>query len=248
MIEIKNLSKTYYIKDNQVKALNDVSIKVQDGEIFGLIGLSGAGKTTMLRSIASLEKIDQGEIIVNEKNINDFTKKDRRKEIGIVFQGFNLLKQCNVFDNVAFPLTLDKLKKEEIKEKVDNILDLVGIKDKAKAYPSQLSGGQIQRVAIARALVSEPKILLLDEVTSALDPLTTSSILKLLKKINEEKKVTIFIITHDMKVVDKICDTVAILYEGNVIEYGKKEEILNNPKSEIGKFLLKGEEYDKDDN
>lgn len=245
MIVINNLEKSFTDNKKTTKVLNNINLEINDGEIFGLIGLSGAGKTTIIRSIAGLEKIDNGSIIINGRNIEDLKKNRKvfKKEIGIVFQGFNLLKQHTVFSNIAFPLIGEKLKKEEIEERVKSILSLVGLEDKINEYPSHLSGGQVQRVAIARALVSNPKILLLDEITSALDPSTKYQILNLLKDINKKLGVTMIIITHDMKVVDMICDRIAILYSGSIIESGLKDEIMNNPKTEIGKLLLKDGEY-----
>ena len=217
MIEIKNLGKSYQTKDGLVEALNDVTLTIQDGDIFGIIGMSGAGKSTLVRCINMLEKPTQGEIIIDNVNIGKLSKKDLRKarrDITMIFQGFNLLEQRNVIDNVCFPLELIKVKPADRKKRALELLDLVGLGDKANVYPSQLSGGQKQRVAIARALATNPKILLCDEATSALDPKTTHQILDLIKEINKKLGITVIIITHQMNVVIEACNKVAILDGG----------------------------------
>jgi D-methionine transport system ATP-binding protein len=241
MLQIKNVSKTFIGRSEELHALKNVNLHIKKAQIFGIIGLSGAGKSTLLRSIAGLEKVDEGEVIIDGKNINDYTGDDKRKfyqNIGVVFQGYNLLMQKNVFDNIAFPLHIQGLDKIQISKRVYELLELVGLVEKVHEYPSKLSGGQKQRVAIARALASNPKLLLLDEVTSALDPITTKQILKLLQDINLQSSVTIILITHEMGVVSHICDEVAVLNYGQIEEVGKTKEVLNNPQSEVTRMLL----------
>ncbi len=241
MLELKNVSKSFIQQGEPLHALNDVSLTINDGKIFGIIGLSGAGKSTLLRSIAGLEKIDDGEIFIDGVNINSLKGNELRlfrSKIGVVFQGFNLLMQKNVFDNIAFPLRLVNTPKAQVNEKVNELIELVGLKGKEKSYPAELSGGQKQRVAIARSIAADPKVLLLDEVTSALDPLTTKQILNLLKAINEKSGVTMVFITHEMGVVSTICDEVAVLNYGVIEEQGKTKDVLSNPKSAIAKLLL----------
>ena len=241
MIEIKNLGKSYQTKDGLVEALNDVTLTIQDGDIFGIIGMSGAGKSTLVRCINMLEKPTQGEIIIDNVNIGKLSKKDLRKarrDITMIFQGFNLLEQRNVIDNVCFPLELIKVKPTDRKKRALELLDLVGLGDKANVYPSQLSGGQKQRVAIARALATNPKILLCDEATSALDPKTTHQILDLIKEINKKLGITVIIITHQMNVVIEACNKVAILDGGIVAEEGYVNEVFSKPNSEAAKSLV----------
>lgn len=241
MLQLKNVSKSFIQQGEPLHALNDVNLTVDDGQIFGVIGLSGAGKSTLLRSIAGLEKIDSGEIFIDGVNINSLKGNELRlfrSKIGVVFQGFNLLMQKNVFDNIAFPLRLSNIPKNIVNKKVNELIELVGLKGKEKSYPAELSGGQKQRVAIARSIAADPKILLLDEVTSALDPLTTKQILNLLKDINERSGVTMVFITHEMGVVSTICDEVAVLNYGVIEEQGKTQDVLSNPKSDIAKLLL----------
>lgn len=241
MLQLKNVSKSFIQQGEPLHALNDVNLTVDDGQIFGVIGLSGAGKSTLLRSIAGLEKIDSGEIFIDGVNINSLKGNELRlfrSKIGVVFQGFNLLMQKNVFDNIAFPLRLSNTPKNIVNKKVNELIELVGLKGKEKSYPAELSGGQKQRVAIARSIAADPKILLLDEVTSALDPLTTKQILNLLKDINERSGVTMVFITHEMGVVSTICDEVAVLNYGVIEEQGKTQDVLSNPKSDIAKLLL----------
>lgn len=245
MIKVIDASKKYKLKNGELIALEKVSLEVKENEIFAVIGMSGAGKSTLLRSLAGLEILDEGTIIINGMDISKLQGsklRDFKKNIGVVFQGFTLLNQQSVFENIAFPLRIAKVKNEIIKKRVKELLELVDLKDKENSYPSQLSGGQRQRVAIARAIATNPKVLLLDELTSALDPFTTKAILKLLKKINQEQNVTIFLITHHMGVVKKVADKVALIHQGRIIEQGTKEEVLLNPKNEITKEIVKGEE------
>ena len=211
MIELKHLGKTYETSSGSVTALRDIDLTIQDGEIFGVIGLSGAGKSTLVRCINLLERPTQGEVWIDGQELTRLPQKQllaMRRNIGMIFQGFNLLEQRTVLSNVAFPLMLAGEKKDKAQARAAELLGLVGLSDKAKSYPSQLSGGQKQRVAIARALSTSPKYLLCDEATSALDPNTTRSILELLRQINRDLGVTIIIITHEMKVIDQICDQI----------------------------------------
>lgn len=241
VIEIRNLSKAYPSANGGITALKDINLTINDGEIFGIIGLSGAGKSTLVRCINFLEKPTSGDVIVDGQNLGQLTKKEllkTRQNIGMIFQGFNLLSQRNVIKNICYPLEIAGVKKEAAVKRALELLDLVGLSDKAKAYPSQLSGGQKQRVAIARALAAETKYLLCDEATSALDPDTTRSILELMKKINKELGVTIIVITHEMKVINSICDRVAVLDRSAVAELGTVGEIFANPKSDIARKLI----------
>lgn len=259
MIEINNLNKTYHIKGNEVEAIKNVSLKINDGEIFGIIGYSGAGKSSLVRCINLLEKPDSGEIIINgnkiawnEKVIDKKTKEEKikgkflkegklreiRKKIGMIFQHFNLLDRATVFDNVAFPLKYSGLKNEEIKKKVLSLLELVGLADKVNNYPSQLSGGQKQRVAIARALANDPDVLLSDEATSALDPNVTESILQLLLELNRKLNITIIVITHEMSVIKSIANRVAVMEDGKVVEIGNVYDIFANPVEKITKKFI----------
>lgn len=238
MIEIKELSKTY---PNGVTALKDISITINDGEIFGIIGLSGAGKSTLIRCINFLERPTSGQVIIDGQDLGTLTKKEllkTRQNIGMIFQGFNLLAQRNVIKNICYPLEIAGVKKADAVKRAEELLELVGLSDKAKAYPSQLSGGQKQRVAIARALAAKTKYLLCDEATSALDPDTTNSILELMKRINKTLGVTIVVITHEMKVIDKICDRVAVLDQSTVAELGNVRDVFAAPQSAIAKKLV----------
>ena len=240
MIEIKNLSK-HFDSANRVDALQNVNLTVEDGDICGIIGMSGAGKSTLLRCISMLETPTEGSIEIDGKDI--FSLKGRellelRRQMGVVFQGYNLLMQRTIYKNIAFPLELVKTPKQELEKRVGELLELVGLSDKAQMYPAQLSGGQRQRVAIARALASNPKVLLCDEPTSALDPLTTRSILKLLQQINRTLGVTILIITHEIGVVRSICNRVAVIEAGSIAEQGKTEQVFANPQSQAAKQLL----------
>jgi len=241
LIQIENLTKVYKTSSGEVKALHGVSAHVVEGDIFGVIGMSGAGKSTLLRCIAQLETPTEGSIYIEGNDITKLSGNEKlrlRKRVGVIFQGYHLLMQRTVRGNVAFPLELDKMKKSEINDRVNKLLELVGLEDKADVYPSQLSGGQMQRVAIARALANNPSILLCDEPTSALDSLTTKSILELLKDINEKLGVTVFIITHEIGVVKAICHHVAVINDGRLVEGGETEAVLSNPHHNATKLLL----------
>lgn len=241
MIEIKHLGKTYKTTAGDIVALDDINLEIQDGEVFGIIGLSGAGKSTLVRCINLLEKPTAGEVVIDGRNIVNLPEKELlqlRRSIGMIFQGFNLLEQRTLLGNVCFPMEISGKPKKEARAKALELLDIVGLQDRAGAYPSQLSGGQKQRVAIARALATDPKYLLCDEATSALDPETTGQILELLKKINSEMGVTIIVITHEMKVIDKICDTVAVIDASHIAEVGKVSEVFTSPKTKIARRLI----------
>lgn len=240
-ILIQDVSKTFETKDGSVQALNHVSLSIETGDIYGIIGMSGAGKSTLVRCMNFLEVPSEGKVLIDGKSLSEFSTKELRKErekIGMIFQHFNLLMQKNVLENVCFPLYIQGKKKAEARAKALELLEIVGLADRAKAYPAQLSGGQKQRVAIARALASDPQILLCDEATSALDPQTTSSILELLQDINQKFGITIVIITHQMSVVREICTHVAIMKDGEVKEQGLVEEIFSHPKSQVAKELI----------
>ena len=240
MIRIKNLSKTFD-KSCNVDALKNVNLSIEAGDVCGVIGMSGAGKSTLLRCIAMLETPSSGSIEIDGRDIFSLKGKellDLKKSLGVVFQGYNLLMQRSIRQNIAFPLELIKMPKDQIAKRVDELLCLVGLSDKAEEYPSQLSGGQRQRVAIARALASNPKLLLCDEPTSALDPLTTRSILKLLREINHTLGVTIVIITHEIGVVRSICNKVAVIDAGEIAENGLTKEVFAAPQSQAAKQLL----------
>lgn len=243
MIYLKDICKTF-IDDNkkEVHAVNDVTLTINDGDIFGIIGFSGAGKSTLVRCINLLERPTSGTVEVDGKDLtklSDRELRESRKKIGMIFQHFNLFPSRTIFGNVAFPLQGSGLSKEEIKVKVRKLLDLVGISEKENAYPSQLSGGQKQRVAIARALANDPDILLCDEATSALDPQTTKSILDLLKNLNKELGITIVVITHEMAVVKEICNRVAVMEKGKVVEEGDVFSIFANPKEKLTQNFIK---------
>ena len=240
-IAIRHLAKTFEQKGNSVEALRDISLDIEEGDIYGIIGMSGAGKSTLVRCMNFLEVPSEGKVLIDGKSLSEFSPKELRKErekIGMIFQHFNLLMQKNVLENVCFPLYIQGKKKAEARAKALELLEIVGLADRAKAYPAQLSGGQKQRVAIARALASDPQILLCDEATSALDPQTTSSILELLQDINQKFGITIVIITHQMSVVREICTHVAIMKDGEVKEQGLVEEIFSHPKSQVAKELI----------
>lgn len=235
MITFKDVKKVYYSNEQEVEALSGINLTVHKGEIYGVIGFSGAGKSTLIRCVNWLEQPTSGELLVDGHDFSKLSEKEIRKvkkNIGMVFQHFNLLNSKTVFDNIAMPLVLEKVPKEEIKKRVAELLDFVGLSDKARNYPDQLSGGQKQRVGIARALATNPSILLCDEATSALDPQTTSSILKLLKKINEAYHITILLITHEMGVIREICDKVAVIEGGKIIESGTVFDIFSAPKEQ----------------
>mgnify|MGYP000036016820 CR=1 FL=1 len=243
MIELKHLSKNFETAGGRVDALKDVSLTIPDGDVYGIIGMSGAGKSTLVRCINMLERPTEGEVIVNGQRLDTMTPaqlRAARREITMIFQRFNLLMQRNCLDNVCFPMELSGLRGEKKwrEQRALELLDIVGLKDKAKAYPAQLSGGQQQRVAIARALATNPKVLLCDEATSALDPNTTHAILTLIKDINKKLGITVVVITHQMSVVEEICDHVAILDGGVVVEEGSVQEIFSNPKTPAAKRLV----------
>ncbi|MBE6015790.1 MAG: ATP-binding cassette domain-containing protein [Lachnospiraceae bacterium] len=241
VIEITGLSKAFVGKDKTVEALEDINLTINEGEIYGIIGMSGAGKSTLVRCMNYLEKPTTGTVVIDGKDLSKCSDKELREvrhKVSMIFQHFNLLMQRNVEDNVRFPLEIIGVKKEEAKKKVAELLEIVGLSDKAKSYPAQLSGGQKQRVAIARALATEPGILLCDEATSALDPSTTDSILKLLKEINERMKITIVMITHQMSVVEDICQKVAIIDNGRLVETGTVEEVFTRPATEVARKLV----------
>ena len=241
MIELINLSKTYSSAAGDVEALRDINLTIHDGEIFGIIGLSGAGKSTLVRCINLLERPSAGQVIIDGKDMTALPRTEllqMRRKISMIFQGFNLLEQRSVLRNVTFPLEIAGVKRKEAAEKALSLLKVVGLEDKAAAYPAQLSGGQKQRVAIARALATDPRYLLCDEATSALDPNTTRSILDLLRQINRELGVTIVVITHEMKVIDQICDRVAVIDNSRIAEEGKVSEVFTNPQSAIARELI----------
>ena len=241
MIEIKNLSKTFKTADSSLDALKNVSLTINDGDIYGIIGMSGAGKSTLVRCINMLERPTEGQILIDGVDMGSLSSKqlrDARRNITMIFQGFNLLMQRNCLKNICFPLELEGMKKEDAKKRALELLEIVGLPDKAKAYPAQLSGGQQQRIAIARALATNPKVLLCDEATSALDLNTTHSILNLIRDINKKLGITVIIITHQMSVVEETCNRVAILDNGTVVEQGEVSTVFAHPQSAAGKRLV----------
>jgi len=241
MIEIKNISKTFHQKKQSFKALDDVSLTIEKGDIVGIIGFSGAGKSTLIRTVNLLEKPDHGEIIINGKDFTKLNSKQlahERKKIGMIFQHFNLLSSRTVFENIALPLELDAVNKTEISRKVNELLKIVGLEEKANDYPKSLSGGQKQRVAIARALANDPYLLLCDEATSALDPATTLSILQLLRDINLRLGITVLLITHEMEVIKTVCNHVAVIDKGKLIAKGTLGEIISDKENPIIKQFL----------
>ena len=241
MIQIQNLSKEFINGNKSFLAVKDVNLKINKGEIFGIIGLSGAGKSTLIRCINRLEEPTESKIIIDGVDLTKANKVDlrkERKEIGMIFQHFNLLSQKTVYENIAFPLELDKIDQSKIDSQIDELLKYVDLEDKKHSYPSQLSGGQKQRVAIARSLANNPKILLSDEGTSALDPKTTKSILQLLNKIRKELNITIVMITHQMEVVKDVCDRVAIMENGQVIEENTVESLFREPKTKTAQSFI----------
>lgn len=243
IIRIEHVSKSFSSSKNQVHALNDVSIDIQRGDIFGIIDMSGAGKSTLVRCLNFLERPTAGRVYIDGKDLGTLSNYELRKmrtRISMIFQHFNLLMQKNIIDNVCFPLQLAGVKKKDAYARAMELLEIVGLTEKANAYPAQLSGGQKQRVAIARALASDPDILLCDEATSALDPQTTKAILKLLKEINQNMGITVVLITHEMTVVEEICSHVAILDQGHLAETGLVSEVFASPKSEEGRKLIYG--------
>lgn len=247
MITLKNIDKTFYSKTS-FQAIKDVSLTIKEGEIFGIIGPSGAGKSTLLKMMSVLLEPTKGSIYIDQKDIYDLTKSTKRdilKDIGVVYQRFHLFMQKTVYQNISIPLIIQNYDKTEIKKRVDHLLEAFELSDKKDNYPTQLSGGQQQRIAIARALSYEPKVLLLDEITSSLDILTSNQILKLIKDIHQKLNITIILITHDMNVVKQICDRVAIIDCGYLVEAGTIEEIFKNPKTEITKKLIGASHYER---
>mgnify|MGYP002713422340 FL=1 len=241
MIELQNVTKKFENNGNIIHAVNNVNLTIEDSEIFGFIGYSGAGKSTLVRCINLLEHPDSGSVIVDGVDLTTLTEKElreERKNIGMIFQQFNLLNSLTIYDNIGFSLKYSKLSKSEIDSRIKELADVVGISSQLNKYPSQLSGGQKQRVGIARALASKPKILLCDEATSALDPKTTESILELLKRLNKTLGITIVIITHEMDVIKSICDKVAIMENGNVVESDNVLEVFRNPKAKITRDFI----------
>ena len=250
IIQIQNLGKTFKTAAGDVKALDNINLDICQGEIFGIIGLSGAGKSTLVRCINYLEVPTEGDVFFEGESLAGMTgarQRKTRQSMGMIFQQFNLLAQRNVIRNVCFPLELAGVPKKEARERAMELLKTVGLEDKAKSYPSQLSGGQQQRVAIARALATRPKVILCDEATSALDPNTTKSILSLLKEINRTMGVTVIVITHEMAVIEAICDRVAIIDSSHIAEVGTVSEIFSEPKSRIGRQLILGDAVERVD-
>ena len=242
MIKLNNITKIFTLPDKKLTALNNVSLHVPKGQICGVIGASGAGKSTLIRCVNLLERPTHGAVIIDDVDLTQLSDAElvkTRRQIGMIFQHFNLLTSRTVYENVALPLELENKSKAEIQEKTTALLALVGLSDKHNVYPANLSGGQKQRVAIARALASDPKVLLCDEATSALDPATTQSILKLLKEINRTLGITILLITHEMEVVKRICDQVAVIDKGRLIEQGTVSEIFSNPKTELAQEFIR---------
>ena len=241
MIELKNLSKIYDNGKTRVEAVKDINLTIEDGDIFGIIGLSGAGKSTLIRCINFLEKPTEGQVIFDGVDLGAISHKEllkKRQSMSMIFQNFNLLSQRTALDNICYPLEIAGNSKNEAREKARKLLAIVGLSDKEKSYPVQLSGGQQQRIAIARALATDPKVLLCDEATSALDPTTTSSILNLLKEINKNMGVTIIVITHEMRVIEQICNKVAVIDKSHIVEEGPVREVFTAPKSQIAKQLI----------
>ena len=241
VFELTNVYKTYRNDGKEFTALKDVSLEVREGEIFGIIGMSGAGKSTLVRTLNRLEEVTEGTVKFYDKDLAALRPRELREvrhSISMIFQGFNLVNQRTVLSNVEQPLKIAGVPRKERKEKARQMLEIVGLSEKQDVYPARLSGGQKQRVAIARALAADPKVLLCDEATSALDPKITGEILDLLKKINQERKLTIVIITHEMSVVEKICDRVAIIDDGNLAEVGDVTDVFSNPQSKAAKKLV----------
>lgn len=241
IIQIQNVTKTFVGKDNQVEALKGITLEIERGDICGIIGMSGAGKSTLVRCLNFLERPTTGTVLIEGRDLSSMSEKELRKtraEVAMIFQHFNLLMQRSVLDNVCFPMEIVGVKKAEARKRAMELLEIVGLAEKAKSYPAQLSGGQKQRVAIARALANNPKILLCDEATSALDPTTTKSILLLLQQINREFGITIVIITHEMSVVQEICSRVAIIDNGELAEHGTVEEVFTSPRTPAAKKLV----------
>lgn len=241
MIEIRNLAKTYHGAEGDFTAVKNINLTINDGDIFGIIGLSGAGKSTLVRCINLLEVPTEGDVLVDGKSMLSLSRREllaARQKIGMIFQGFNLLSQRTALDNITFPLEIAGVKRAQAVKRARELLDMVGLADKERSYPSQLSGGQKQRVAIARALATEPHVLLCDEATSALDPTTTVQILDLLREINQRLGVTIVVITHEMRVIEKICNRVAVIDASEIAEEGLVSEVFLRPKSAIARRLI----------
>lgn len=241
IIQIKDVTKTFIGRDNTVEALKGIDLDIEKGNICGIIGMSGAGKSTLVRCLNFLEKPTSGTVLIEDQDLSKMSDAQLRKartEIAMIFQHFNLLMQRNVLDNICFPLEIVGMKRKDAKKRAEELLEIVGLSEKAMAYPAQLSGGQKQRVAIARALANNPKILLCDEATSALDPTTTKSILALLKEINQKYGITIVIITHEMAVVQEICNQVAIIDGGRLVETGSVEEVFSRPQTKAAQKLV----------
>jgi D-methionine transport system ATP-binding protein len=241
MIELKHVNKVFHEKNRSVEAVKDVSLTIEKGEIYGIIGFSGAGKSTLVRCINLLERPTSGQVFVDGVELTALSPRmlrHERKKIGMIFQQFNLMASRTVFQNIALPLQYNGISKEDIRKRVLELLEFVDLSDKRDAYPSQLSGGQKQRVAIARALASRPEVLLCDEATSALDPQTTRSILELLKKLNQQLGITIVVITHEMQVIKKVCDRVAVMENGAVVEEGDVFSVFSNPQQPITKNFI----------
>ena len=241
MIELKHITKVFPTADGELTALNDVNITIHDGDVYGIVGMSGAGKSTLVRCINLLERPTSGQVVIDGKDLCVMPAKEliqQRRSISMIFQQFNLLMQRTCLKNICFPMEIAGVKAADAQKKAEELLEIVGLPDKADAYPAQLSGGQKQRIAIARALASDPKILLCDEATSALDPKTTQDILKLVKDINQRLGITVVVITHEMAVVEEICTHVAILDHGVLQESGTVEDIFSNPQTEAGRRLV----------
>ena len=241
MIELRNLTKRFEVSSGTVEALRDVSLTIRDGDIYGIIGMSGAGKSTLVRCINMLERPTEGSVLLDGRDLGMMSKKElleTRRKVTMIFQGFNLLMQRNCVHNVALPLLLAGMNRQAAYDRALELLETVGLPDKAKAYPAQLSGGQQQRVAIARALATDPQVLLCDEATSALDPKTTHAILELIRDINKKMGITVIVITHQMSVVQEICNRVAILENGAVVEEGDVAEVFSNPRAEATRNLV----------
>ena len=245
MIEIKNVSKRFVTSDGPVEALKNVNLTIEDGSVYGIIGMSGAGKSTLVRCINMLERPTEGTVIIDGVDMAAIPEKqlrEKRRKLTMIFQSFNLLMQRTCLKNICFPLELTGMKRQAAEKRGRELLELVGLPDKANAYPAQLSGGQKQRIAIARALATDPEVLLCDEATSALDPKTTHSILELIKEINRKTGITVVVITHQMSVIEDICDRVAILDYGEVMEEGEVSKVFSNPQSDAAKRLVLPEE------
>lgn len=241
MIEIRNLAKTYHGAEGDFTAVKNINLTINDGDIFGIIGLSGAGKSTLVRCINLLEVPTEGDVLVDGRSMLSLSRREllaARQKIGMIFQGFNLLSQRTALDNITYPLEIAGVKRAQAVKRARELLDMVGLAEKEKSYPSQLSGGQKQRVAIARALATEPHVLLCDEATSALDPTTTVQILDLVREINHRLGVTIVVITHEMRVIEKICNRVAVIDASEIAEEGLVSEVFLRPKSAIARRLI----------